>query len=335
MEGFSIRDPCLRRPRGGQGSTARRTPTSPWAYWGSLSLLACGVLAVMSPLGRIPGALGLPAPSEQAGGAPETPIDRQLRECIERDSTTAGMVRCAEEARQAWDRELQRTYAALLEAVDPPGRQDLQRAQTAWVAFRDAESVWLDRLYAIPTGTMYPVLRAGDEAGLVKERALRLRSYLEFVRSGAGPGDPEASERPIDRRLRACSERHPTPAGKLRCQEEAFRAWDRELNRAYRALLRELDPRKLPERFGEPDSPLRPESDDVVVARRALRSAQRAWLAYRDAEFAWLRRLYGQKADPASAEAEGRRRLSLVRARVRDLEGYLRVLEVGLDADEF
>ncbi len=306
-ERFSIRD------RG----TARHTLASPWAYWGSLGLLAGWVVWAVSPLGRIPGALG----QGTTGEAPETPIDRQLEECIDRDPSTAGMIRCAEEARQAWDRELRQTYAALTQALDPPGRQDLQRAQTAWVAFRSAESVWLDRLYAMPTGTMYPVMRAGDEADLVRERALRLQSYLELVRAG-GTRREEAFERPIDRRLRACSERNPTTAGRVRCQEEALRAWDRELRRAYRALLRELDPQKLQERFW--DWHLKPE--EVVEARRALESAQQAWEAYRDAEFAWLRRLYGQKADPARALTEGSHRLSLVKARVQDLEGYLGIL---------
>lgn len=267
----------------------------------------------------------------QEGGTTELPIDRQLGECIDRDPTTAGMVRCAVEARQAWEQELQRTYEALLQGLNPRDRPYLQKAQEAWVTFRNAESAWILRLYELPEGTMYGVLRSSDLMALVRERAVRLQSYLSSIRPESGPpdrvqpGEEGESESPIDRRLRACLEQTPTTASMVRCQEEALRAWDRELNRVYQALRRELDPQKLQKkgswaRFGLP-------WPDPLLGRRELRSAQRAWLAYRDAELAWIGRLYGRREDPRSALAEVGGRLSLVRTRVQKLGWYLCILQ--------
>mgnify|MGYP001773878780 CR=1 FL=1 len=305
-------------PRGG-------TPAGlAWAFW------------AVSLLWPLPVGLGLGdrTPAVQEGRAPESSIDRQLQECVDRDRTTAGMLRCSIEAEQAWEREVQRAYEALLQELDEPGRRGLQEAQQAWVAFRGAEVVWLSRLFNIPVGSMYPVLKAGDRIGLVEERALRLQSYQVSLRLGGGPPgrvqprEEEGSESPIDRRLQACIERDPTTANIVRCKEEALRAWDRELNRVYRALMRELDARKLGKRVcGEEEGycwQARPEV--VALARQELRSAQWAWLTYRDAEFAWISWLYGRREDPRSALAEVEERLSFVKARVQKLKWYLEIL---------
>jgi hypothetical protein len=38
------------------------------------------------------------------------PIDKRLEECINRDSTTSGMVNCAIESEESWDKELNVVY---------------------------------------------------------------------------------------------------------------------------------------------------------------------------------------------------------------------------------
>ncbi|GBC85674.1 hypothetical protein HRbin11_02124 [bacterium HR11] len=299
MESLSLHDAGM----------TRHTLASRRAGWGGLGFLAGWVFWAIGPLGLLPGALGQEA---AAGKPPETSIDRQLEECIARDPTTDGMVQCTVEATQAWEQELQRTYEALMRVLDPPGRQDLQRAQTAWVAFRNAESVWLDRLYAIPSGTMYLVMAADDRMELVKGRVLRLQSYLELAQAGVGPGDR------VQRKEKRASD------GRATGRSPLLRARDRELAQAYRALLRELDFQKLLERFcaGEP-GPLCLTPQDATEARRALRSAQKAWWTYRRAEFAWHRRLYGQEADPAH--------VSFVEGRIQALKYYRRILMNGLE----
>ena len=68
-----------------------------------------------------------------------------------------------------------------------------------------------------------------------------------------------------------CKANNPTELGLRSCAFEELQAWDKELNVAYRLLM-----------------------DDIgsSVAGAALQSVQRAWLAYRDAEFEYIESKY-------------------------------------------
>jgi len=114
-----------------------------------------------------------------AGG---DPIDRRLSACIDRDPTTAGMVRCSEEALQAWDQEMRRTLQGLEARLDPEARQRLAEAQRRWEAFRTAEEGFIRELYGRKAGTMYRPMEVGEVVDLVRQRTLRLRSYLRVTR---------------------------------------------------------------------------------------------------------------------------------------------------------
>jgi uncharacterized protein YecT (DUF1311 family) len=100
-----------------------------------------------------------------------------------------------------------------------------------------------------------------------------LRSALTFgvLAALAAPGLAVAQPQdepahPLDRQLDACVEREPSTVGTSVCLHEAHDAWDAELNRVYARVTAELAPE----------------------ARRALRDAQRRWIAFRDAELAAL-----------------------------------------------
>jgi uncharacterized protein YecT (DUF1311 family) len=69
---------------------------------------------------------------------------------------------------------------------------------------------------------------------------------------------------PIDRSLSGClnSPGGASTAGQIDCATKAATAWDRELNKIYQKLMKTLDP----------------------ASRELLRSSQRQWLAFRDAE---------------------------------------------------
>jgi len=120
------------------------------------------------------------------GGSREEkdPIDRRWDACVERDPTTAGMVRCAEEALRAWDEEMNRVYRELQGRLDPGGREALRTAQRAWPAWRDAEFRFIGRLYGSRAGTMYLPMEVGRRVDLVRRRTLELRAYRALA---AGP----------------------------------------------------------------------------------------------------------------------------------------------------
>ena len=90
-----------------------------------------------------------------------------------------------------------------------------------------------------------------------------------------------------------------------RAMREMAEALDEELNSAYEKLMQRL-----------PDT-----------QRSALRASQRRWLAYRDAEFAFLSGAFTRESHGSSSVLTvGQARNALVRARVETLLSYLEAL---------
>lgn len=73
----------------------------------------------------------------------------------------------------------------------------------------------------------------------------------------------------IDAKLKACSDRNPSNEGASTCTVAAFAAADRRLNEVYTAALRKLHE-------------LGPETSSELPRRMIV--AERAWIAFRDAE---------------------------------------------------
>ena len=77
-------------------------------------------------------------------------------------------------------------------------------------------------------------------------------------------------EHPIDSWLDTCLNNNPTTVGMVDCGQQAYQMWVRELNSQYQAVRNVLD------QYG----------------KETLQKSQRAWLAYRDAEFQTIEMLY-------------------------------------------
>lgn len=110
------------------------------------------------------------------------PVDKYLTACIERDSTTAGMVDCTNAAYELWDKALNKQYAALLSVLSASDKQTLREAQRQWLVFRDAEFKAIDALYSRKDGSVYLPMRAADRLDLVKARALKLSAYVALMK---------------------------------------------------------------------------------------------------------------------------------------------------------
>src|SRR5712691_9934792 len=103
---------------------------------------------------------------------PQHPIDKALEACLDKDSTTVGMVDCIGKAYEKWDKELNRIYAELMKKLIPEGKANLKDAQLHWLKFRDSEFKLQDSIYSTLEGTMYIPMRASDRMELVKKRAV-------------------------------------------------------------------------------------------------------------------------------------------------------------------
>jgi uncharacterized protein YecT (DUF1311 family) len=112
------------------------------------------------------------------------------------------------------------------------------------------------------------------------------------------------SKHPIDAWLTACMEQNPSSQGMNGCLGQAYEKWDLELNRVYQELSGKLN-------AGE---------------RAVLREAQRAWIAFRDRELAWLAKFYGGLQGSMYANMLAADRVDLVKRRVMELRSFLDVL---------
>jgi uncharacterized protein YecT (DUF1311 family) len=107
---------------------------------------------------------------------------------------------------------------------------------------------------------------------------------------------------PIDIQLKNCldSSQNQTTFGMISCHERAEIAWDKELNKYYKLLMKVL-------------------SEDE---KTKLKTAQRNWLAFRDSEAAFSYAMYTNMEGTMWKISEAARRMALIRQRALELRSY-------------
>ena len=114
-----------------------------------------------------------------------------------------------------------------------------------------------------------------------------------------------AADHPLEAADAACYDDAMTTVAMVECAGASFDRWDAELNRQYKRLMALLAPEE----------------------QQALRDSQRKWIAFRDAEFAFMAaahsRMQGSMYQPLHVEA----RKELVKARALQLASQAAVLD--------
>ncbi len=136
---------------------------------------------------------------------------------------------------------------------------------------------------------------------------LREAAYWQemFLLTFGGPAPASKKAHPIDSWLTGCMEKEPSTQGANACLGQALVRWDSEMNRVYRELNGRLEAEK----------------------RNTLREAQRAWVAFRDMELAWLGEFYGRLQGSMYGSMLAADRLEVTRKRALELDSLLDVLE--------
>lgn len=130
---------------------------------------------------------------------------------------------------------------------------------------------------------------------------------LLFTAAASPAAAQDEEPHPIDRTMEACIDADPSTVGMVGCTVAAEQAWDDELNAAYRELMDVLD------------------SDGQGL----LRTAQRAWIAQRDGEFAFQAWMRGELDGTMWGPVIAGQRMSFVRARAMQLRSYRDTLDSG------
>ena len=113
---------------------------------------------------------------------------------------------------------------------------------------------------------------------------------------------------PTEARLDHClgQESHASTAGQTECETAAEQAYDRRMNTAFSTLVRTLPPE----------------------AAARLRTSQRLWLAFRDAESKARTALYETRRGTMFVPMEAANQTRLVRDRALELEAYVRAMAI-------
>jgi uncharacterized protein YecT (DUF1311 family) len=130
--------------------------------------------------------------------------------------------------------------------------------------------------------------------------------YLLFISTPILAQDA-AETHPIDKKYDACLNKNGSTAGMVQCADEAYKAWDAELNKNFKLLMAKLN----------------------KTEQTQFKTAQVAWLAFRDKEFALSDALYGSLQGTMYIPMSVDNKLKIVRARALEMAGYLEVLEMG------
>jgi uncharacterized protein YecT (DUF1311 family) len=109
------------------------------------------------------------------------PIDKKWEECIAKKPSTSGMNVCAKDALEAWDKALNEVFGRIVNRPDKNTKISLRSSQREWIRFRDAEFKFIDTYYDNFEGSTYSNMNNGDKIHFVRDRVLKLRSYLRLL----------------------------------------------------------------------------------------------------------------------------------------------------------
>jgi uncharacterized protein YecT (DUF1311 family) len=121
-------------------------------------------------------------------------------------------------AAEAWEKEMDNYYQTLMAKLPKEGRNKLQAAQKAWIAFKEDNIKFINEYWSTFSGSMFVANSAFDRLFLNRQRALQLLSYY----------DKDA----LDQVNYLSSE-------DIQTEEE----WDQLLNEYYWLLVERLDPK--------------------------------------------------------------------------------------------
>lgn len=108
------------------------------------------------------------------------PIDRAEEECIAKASSTYEMNRCSVIAQKKWAQEIQNSLDTLKKKLTEDDYAVIEKSQQAWNEYKIAEYELIDKIISYKQGTMYSNVREGLRTDILKQRALKLKEYINI-----------------------------------------------------------------------------------------------------------------------------------------------------------
>lgn len=109
------------------------------------------------------------------------PIEIEEQECMKKANyTTAGMTNCAYEAMDSWFKEIDKYLGLLKTVTSEEDYANILKAQEDWKKYQESEFVAIG-IFMKKQGTIFQNITAGERSGLVKQRALNLKSFYQML----------------------------------------------------------------------------------------------------------------------------------------------------------
>ncbi len=99
---------------------------------------------------------------------------RRVDECMQKDSSIAGMIQCIDAEFAIQDKLLNQNYKKAMSVLNDENKKKLKDIQRKWVAYKEAKCPFVP-----PMGTLYAVTAADCYLQMTKERARELANLAE------------------------------------------------------------------------------------------------------------------------------------------------------------
>ena len=109
------------------------------------------------------------------------PIDLAMEKAMEKDSSTAGMIRAAQEALVKWEGLVDDRLGSLQQIMSPEEFTALKASQKSWKLFYRLETEAQGEIYKRMEGTMWRPASVMQAMELIKQRALTLSAYVDTI----------------------------------------------------------------------------------------------------------------------------------------------------------
>ena len=109
------------------------------------------------------------------------PIDKAEQDCISKTADTQVMNQCSIIAQKEWEKEIKKTLSELKSVLDKESYKSLINSQNSWEKYKIDEFRSIDKMLENKQGTMYLNVDKGLKVDIVKQRALKLKEYLNTV----------------------------------------------------------------------------------------------------------------------------------------------------------
>lgn len=112
-------------------------------------------------------------------------VEQKVREMLDKDYSTMGMVSASREMESGYDGLLNKYYSLLMSKLDEEGKKALRETQRNWIKMRDSEQKLVANLRRMAQeeaggGTIWGILQADASAQITRRRVFVLAEYLLF-----------------------------------------------------------------------------------------------------------------------------------------------------------